>query len=320
MENQDLRSYLPSKKVGILAAAICVGFVAFIAVNNFQSISGIFDQSKQNNATESQSIASQQRIDEDDDGLSNWQEKLWGTDSNDPDTDGDGTPDGEEVRQNRDPTIAGPGDSLEASINDQESATSSENITSNIGQQVLPKAVVLAAAEQTGEDISEGDLERISESIANNADLENLELSDSSELTIIDNSSPDTVDSYFNQVNQTLQKVNNTDQVSPLTVVAQAQQESNPDSIDLSSYILRHNQVVNKLKEMSVPRPFQGFHLQSLQTMERKLYALRRMNSLASDPVGAVIGVRQYKKARESDLEAVKILNNEIKSYAQRVQ
>ena len=50
--------------------------------------------------------------DTDKDGLRDWEEELWGTEKDNPDTDGDGTSDGEEVILNRDPLFAGPDDSL----------------------------------------------------------------------------------------------------------------------------------------------------------------------------------------------------------------
>ncbi|MDP3997320.1 MAG: hypothetical protein Q8P73_02365 [bacterium] len=50
--------------------------------------------------------------DDDNDGLSNADEVLWGTDPSNPDTDGDGFYDGEEVAANHNPTIAGPDDAL----------------------------------------------------------------------------------------------------------------------------------------------------------------------------------------------------------------
>lgn len=48
--------------------------------------------------------------DEDGDNLAGWEEDLWRTDRLKPDTDGDGTSDGEEVRLGRDPRKAGPND------------------------------------------------------------------------------------------------------------------------------------------------------------------------------------------------------------------
>lgn len=50
--------------------------------------------------------------DDDNDGLTNAEEVLWGTSSANPDTDNDGYKDGEEVAANHNPTIPAPGDKL----------------------------------------------------------------------------------------------------------------------------------------------------------------------------------------------------------------
>lgn len=50
--------------------------------------------------------------DTDGDGLSNADEKVWGTSPTNPDTDGDGFKDGEEVRNGHNPSIAAPNDLL----------------------------------------------------------------------------------------------------------------------------------------------------------------------------------------------------------------
>ncbi|MEX0649550.1 MAG: hypothetical protein WD200_00950 [Candidatus Andersenbacteria bacterium] len=50
--------------------------------------------------------------DDDNDGLTNADEALWGTARTNPDTDGDGFLDGDEVAANHNPTIAGPNDIL----------------------------------------------------------------------------------------------------------------------------------------------------------------------------------------------------------------
>ena len=50
--------------------------------------------------------------DYDKDGLKDWEEALWKTDPKSPDTDGDGTLDGEEVASKRNPVVRGPADML----------------------------------------------------------------------------------------------------------------------------------------------------------------------------------------------------------------
>ncbi|MEK7505480.1 MAG: hypothetical protein AAB597_01085 [Patescibacteria group bacterium] len=58
-------------------------------------------------------VASIADIDTDKDGLKDWEESLWGTDSLKADSDGDGTSDGKEVESGRNPKIPGPKDTLD---------------------------------------------------------------------------------------------------------------------------------------------------------------------------------------------------------------
>lgn len=101
---------LPSTKVFIVAFVCILG------------IGGLFYYSFQQHQTitEPQAAAAQisttaraiAELDSDHDGLKDWEESLWGTDYLNPDSDGDGTPDGEEVNLRRNPALAG-ADALE---------------------------------------------------------------------------------------------------------------------------------------------------------------------------------------------------------------
>lgn len=68
-------------------------------------------------------------LDSDNDGLRDWEESLWGTDKDNPDTDGDGTSDGDEVAANRDPLIAGPDDQVETATVPSYKRTDTENLS-----------------------------------------------------------------------------------------------------------------------------------------------------------------------------------------------
>ena len=62
--------------------------------------------------------------DSDNDGLKDWEEALWQTAPNNPDTDGDGAKDGAEIAAGRDPLKKGPDDQLTL-----ESASTTPKIT-----------------------------------------------------------------------------------------------------------------------------------------------------------------------------------------------
>lgn len=98
---------LPSNKV-IITGVVTTVFVVttiFISIKNKDAIlnSDFFINKNPGNQTNS-------AIDLDGDGLLDWEEEMWETDMTNPDTDGDGTADGEEVRRGRNPLIVGPND------------------------------------------------------------------------------------------------------------------------------------------------------------------------------------------------------------------
>lgn len=104
-----------SSKTSIIISLILVSFLivsGFIwaakKLNDPQKIS--FKKSNDLNSTNNQP-----EIDSDNDGLFDWQEQLFGTDKHNPDTDNDGTKDGDEIKQNRDPLKPGPSDKLPSS-------------------------------------------------------------------------------------------------------------------------------------------------------------------------------------------------------------
>jgi hypothetical protein len=108
---------MPSRKVGVtlIVVTLLVGLIiTFSKIND-----KIFISQPQNNQRDLSikiDVDSMYK-DSDGDGLTDWEEILWGTDPFNPDTDGDGTSDGDEVRLGRNPLIPGPNDVI---ISDEE--------------------------------------------------------------------------------------------------------------------------------------------------------------------------------------------------------
>lgn len=88
--------------------------------------------------------------DTDNDGLKKWQENLWHTDPNNPDSDGDGTNDGVEVANNRDP-LKRPPDSRASVVSD---TTSKGEIDIFTGTK--PKIII---GEESETQTSDGEIE-----------------------------------------------------------------------------------------------------------------------------------------------------------------
>jgi len=101
---------LPSlKKLPIIpvlvATFLAIGLLLFV---NAYSKRGAFSQLNSSGGREI--LIESQNIDSDNDGLKNWEEELYKTDYMNPDTDGDGYLDGEEINSGHNPLVKAPGD------------------------------------------------------------------------------------------------------------------------------------------------------------------------------------------------------------------
>ncbi len=107
-------------------------------------------------------------LDSDNDGLPDWQEILWKTDPRNPDTDGDKTTDGEEIKQKRNPLVKGPDDGILETMfgGDNQNNSDSQmpnNFTEVIGQQFLGQYLLNEQA--SGGQISPEDANNIADSM-----------------------------------------------------------------------------------------------------------------------------------------------------------
>ncbi|OGD66657.1 hypothetical protein A2Z61_00915, partial [Candidatus Campbellbacteria bacterium RIFCSPLOWO2_02_35_12] len=96
----------------VLLLAVAIGFLASRSSHSQYGTIGILSVNNLNAEIQAEAIKNIAEKDSDRDGLKDWEEALWGSDPHNPDTDGDRTPDGEEVVVGRNPIIAGPNDKL----------------------------------------------------------------------------------------------------------------------------------------------------------------------------------------------------------------
>lgn len=152
----------PSKQIyALLIVAVAVILVALIFKygNPFQGLFSKGDSSEETNLvapTSGQNLV-EESADTDKDGLFDWEETLRGTDLNNPDTDADGTNDGDEVRQERNPLMSGPNDGIRESVdsslitdpNEQNSSLNEkQTVSSELSKNLLTQLVYL---KQNGE-------------------------------------------------------------------------------------------------------------------------------------------------------------------------
>jgi hypothetical protein len=90
-----LKPFLPSRRVGtLIGGTLSIIFIVF-AIRSFGGVS--YKSKSLSVVTVGDAIAK----DTDGDGVADWEERLWGTSSTNPDSDNDGVPDGTEISERK---------------------------------------------------------------------------------------------------------------------------------------------------------------------------------------------------------------------------
>ena len=95
-----------------LTLAVILVLMAFYLVSQKENQIEVNLKETNSNLAEKNTPLNEANKDSDNDGLKDWEEKIYGTDPNNPDTDGDGYLDGKEIANGYNPLIKAPNDKL----------------------------------------------------------------------------------------------------------------------------------------------------------------------------------------------------------------
>ncbi|HZS43245.1 MAG TPA: thrombospondin type 3 repeat-containing protein [Candidatus Paceibacterota bacterium] len=286
----------PSKKIlylGILALVVIL--VVFISKNHIaSSVLG------EKNLSYSAANNLQNQKDSDSDSLSDYAEiNIWHTNPKNPDTDGDGTLDGVEVNEGRDPSKlssngASPPYTDYLSAGDSrittavQIAVSTDNSASNNLTQSLSKnffTSYLTAQDQNGK-VSEPDkstlIQNILSGVPSSTPAAQKYTLDS--LNIINSPSKDQIKTYANALASVYQK----DSDDYLLI-------SNPTYDQSASY---YKKLANDLSKIAVPNEIGEIHLSIVNGYNQMYVALSDLNNYQTDPVKGVLDAKLYQNNR----------------------
>lgn len=236
--------------------------------------------------------------DDDNDGLKNWEEALWGTDPKNSDTDADGTPDREEIQQNRDPTKPGPDDRavpLAERLADLNPAGTEPNLTAELAASInsavtpdlLSRIKNGARPEDLGElfsAISTSNVEKL---------FGPIKTVNIKELAVSPANDADTVRRYFNAVYDvyaaTLVKLP-ADDLAILVLAVQANDFSKLGQID--AVIAALDQSIRGVKGIAVPKGHEDFVLTELNYLVRTKHLVSLLRRADQDPLAAMIAAQ----------------------------
>lgn len=272
----------------------------------------LFSTLRSTHAPEIKPIAMQERspkddlsVDSDQDGLKDWEEQIYGTNSHNPNTDGDEIKDGDEIAQNRDPLKLGPDDYLTK----KDTSLSSPSSIDDRQQQNLTKRL----AEVFGTDYllnlvqdpqSQPDVDAIADKMAQitlDQPLFHAPAMTASDIIISHNATLGDVAQYINQFNaillNPLKPLPDTKSISDAIaniVHTEDVARTSAATSKLAIYIEKYDGFFTDIRTISVPEIFVSLHLDYLNTAIKEREALKKIQNVKSDPFTALLGFREY--------------------------
>lgn len=233
-----------------------------------------------------------QNIDSDSDGLFDWEENLWGTDSLNSDTDNDGTKDGREVALSRDPNKKGPDDMWTPNSYLEEYVAAS-NIDPNSLTSRIAKNLLIGVGQQKT-DITEDLLAQIKSEIQIRPTYkkENLITFNPADKTKLQNYADNFILIYQNETNKTI---------------------ANPTA-GTDVYVNAYKNMALSLSIIEVPEDIAALHTEYINNLSALSSLTEIIAQAESDPIKMIAVMPEYDRIFQSHETVLE----QLKAYMQK--
>ena len=271
------------------------------------------------------SLETDAQTDTDNDGLLDWEEELWRTNSELMDTDGDGTNDGDEVKVGRNPKIAGTcsdnncSDKLQnpeelsthsTSSGQEKPSTFTAKIAQEFGKNYFAGKGVVggeALSAQAQQSLADSMILGIEQGVAAYQDVFKKE-----DIKISEFLSPKIyLDKLGEAFNKNFKNIS-TSELNMIELVISGENFQNTKLFD--PLIEAYKNMVLFLQKETVSKSYAELHLSALNIMQNTLFSIRSMKNIEEDPVKAIVGIRLYQKETERAQEFLKNLKTQVMS------
>lgn len=234
--------------------------------------------------------------DSDNDGLKDWEEELWKTDKFNPDTDGDGAPDGAEIKLGRNPLIAGPNDKMDTDTIASKINTETDKDLSETDKFSRELFIKIIAAKNNNTPPTEDDIKKFLQSnISQELKNQPVKTFGTGDFTVDQAETPESVTAYGNEIGRIMTKK----PVKPLeyemAIVDRATQNKKSGELNkLDDNIAEFRRIENDLLKVTVPASAAEKHAAFTGSIEGMIYSITGFKYIFSDPVKALPGVSLY--------------------------
>lgn len=261
-----------------------------------------------------QEITQKIEDDTDGDGLSNWQESLWGTDMSNADTDNDGTPDGEETKNGRDPKIPAPNDKLFDAVNSKDPATVSalkilndpNNLTSQTAKNIMTATALLKGENIPKDQLVSTIIGSINDEVAKALQPKVYTVSD---LKISKTGTVGELKIYGNNVGKIILYISDQLPIKNDLIIlddyAKNQDANVLKKFEVKVKVLKEI-LSDLIKNTSVPQKAIDAHLFYINSLENYISVLDNISKTKDDPVRGVMAFKNYQTSTDNLTLSVK--------------
>lgn len=235
--------------------------------------------------------------DSDGDGLKDWEEGIRGTNPNKADTDGDGTNDGVEIQESRDPLVMGPNDKENTGETGEENLLPKKKPTATdlFSREIIEKYL---EAKKNGLEIDADIEEQIANMVLNKDYEGEITFFDKKNLKTTNDTSFFTLKNYGNQVGSVLETPRTLNIPSELFILEKIQLEGKTDvdndNLELiSSY---YSSLKDALAKIVVPNDAVEAHTKIIQGLEILKDFVVGVQQLEQDPIGSLSKIARYEE------------------------
>lgn len=252
--------------------------------------------------------------DSDNDQLMDWEEELWHTDPRNSDTDSDGTKDGEEIRQGRNPLVAGLNDALDeetlkTKVN--ETRPEDETRTAQFSRTFFNRYLELRR--QSGGKLSPDALTTlISGAVAETQKTAAVKTYGRDDIKE-EGTGLEALHAYGNRLGGLLRVHSTAGLEEPVAVVTRALEEGAKDELEkLVPHLETYRAFISAAHALSVPTEAVAAHLAILNAMEGVHAGLAGIQALYTDPLNALPSFALYQESAAKLLDAFRKLQAEF--------
>ena len=286
--------------VGIALAAIVGGGIWFLYTGRTEVK---FARVTPAQATKAAEVLSR---DQDNDGLKDWEEELWHTDALNPDTDGDATKDGEEIKLGRDPVRVGPNDVLDKETIEQKTVPGGGDWseTDRLSREFFGKYL---AMKQSGAPFTAEDEQKLLEEfVGRYPESQPKKTYTESDIVLAPNDDNGSLKAYGNAIGAVINAHKDKEGVENELIIFERALE-NEDEIDLANLeerIKRYESLLAGLKAVPSPKSVVEIHTALLNSAEALKESVSGMALAFTDPVRSLSAATAYPQAIEKLTDA----------------